>query len=926
MFLSPYRHPFKTPETPARRWDPWTSSHQHRRRRRSQASVGLLTPDRIGDHLVARCMAFDAFRTRHLTKSWLPEAVGGSRLSFGSRHVLRGIDNAVNDQIQAIIAYEEERNPLNQLAQTGYIIQQIARLNRLLDVALAAYGIPEPRGRASWQAALQQERQDRMARFQTILADRTRLMEALGGEEQQLEVLTLLVYDFQKHSSDCYSDLETSVISTVCETSMRLSGLAVVTIPDWFVPGYETRQSRWQGTRVDVERLPGKSEERCIRQAAAWWGLHHPHVLKLFGACHVGESPILVRESATCVKKTADSALPSQDVLLGTAHALQFLHGRHFMHANLTLERLFATEEEHKVLLHGGELLKMSMAGNEALTRPLKKQSTMLPALPGCPDFVKHEEWGLIETMCADDAEARVGMSLVVQQLEEAGKPQCWHFWNRKTRHTSPVLSGVVAYSTEYVDPRFGITAGALVQEIAHLLDASESEAGPMDTYVFERLVSVHRQLLSLICAREVAASLMEILVRFKWSLLRRTASSNTSFCVASSRSVEHSNSWFHSEIDLLLTRCDPLKTAAASIHDWKAQCACIRETQQESFQSALDDLVDGLDDEEERVEAATLLVFEATKHRSSYDPNQLRAIERTATTIVGLPGGRERIVVPKWFIPRYEVEIGSQLNAGSFGAVHRGKWFNATVAVKCLFRCDRKLFLREATIWFTLNHPNVVKLYGACHVGKSATTRGLDDSPASRLDRRPFFVCEYASEGTLNEHLERQRSEHKTPPNVWKCLCEAARGLQHLHERGIIHGDLKGNNILVGSDHQVKLTDFGLSTFANNSSWTGGDGTIGAVRWKAPERLGGEDRGPSFESDIYSFGMCIIEAVSGKFPWQDVLDEDLVVSEVTRGQLPPRPVRFNNEQWDLVTRMCCLKPTDRVAISAVVALLSSLG
>ncbi|KAG3113343.1 hypothetical protein PI124_g7622 [Phytophthora idaei] len=89
-------------------------------------------------------------------------------------------------------------------------------------------------------------------------------------------------------------------------------------------------------------------------------------------------------------------------------------------------------------------------------------------------------------------------------------------------------------------------------------------------------------------------------------------------------------------------------------------------------------------------------------------------------------------------------------------------------------------------------------------------------------------------------------------------------------------------------------------------------------------ERLGGYDRGPSFASDIYSFGMCIIEAVTGTFPRRETMDEDLVVSKVTQGKLPPRPEAFNNEMWDLVSRMCCLNPGDRLTISAVVALLGS--
>ncbi|RLN76117.1 hypothetical protein BBO99_00007796 [Phytophthora kernoviae] len=784
-------------------------------------------------------------------------------MSFGSRHVLQGIDKAINDQIQAIIAYEEEVNPLQQLVQTGYIVQQIVRLDRLLDATLAAYGISEPRGRAQWHSVLLQERQDRMMRFQSLVESKFFLTEVLGDEQQQLQVFTLLVYDFQKHAEDTYTELERGVMLNVYEICTRLSGLTVVTTPEWFVPVYEVRQNRWQGSQVTVEHLTKATEEMCIRQASAWWDLHHPHVMKLFGACHVGKSLVLLRESAQCVNKST-SPLSSRNVLLGTSHVLQFLHERHITPANLTLKCLFSTEKEHKVMLHGGDLLAMPVSSS---AWDIKKQPlTKSHVLSSCPAFLEHDEWEPIEQMCADDPDIRGDVSYVMNQLEECDKLTHWHFWNRRLHQPPHELSGVVKYTQHYVDPKPKLSVKSLFQEINDIFDEDESEGTTMDAYVFERLLN----------------------------------------------------------IDVLISRFGLTVTVPASGQDWKPHCDYLRQTQQESFQSALDDLVDGLEDDEERVEAATLLVFEATKHRSSYDHNQLRAIECTATTIVGLHGDRERITVPKWFIPRYEIAVGSQISAGSFGAVHHGKWLNATVAVKCLFRSDRKLFLREANTWFTLNHPNVVKLFGACHVGKTSTARSLDE-PTNQADRRPFFVCEYASEGTLSEYIKRQQGEIKPRLNIWGFLCEAAQGLQYLHERGIIHGDLKGNNILVGSDSQVKLTDFGLSVFVKNLNWTENTGTIGAVRWKAPERLRKFDCGPSFASDIYSFGMCIIEAVTGTFPWCGTMDEELVVSEVTHGKLPPRPSSFNNEQWDLVTRMCSLDPTDRITISAVVTLLSSL-
>lgn len=266
---------------------------------------------------------------------------------------------------------------------------------------------------------------------------------------------------------------------------------------------------------------------------------------------------------------------------------------------------------------------------------------------------------------------------------------------------------------------------------------------------------------------------------------------------------------------------------------------------------------------------------------------------------------------LPAWFIPSSEVDFRSfaAFSAGSFGSVHVGKWFETPVIVKRAFVQEGTReqvlaqFSCEADIWFQLNHINVVKMYGACHVGAL------------------FFVCEHAKGGELSSYLEEKEHDMQL---VWYSLLNAALGLQYLHENGIIHGDLKGNNILVGADDVVKLTDFGLNTRASNANAIeDGNGSVGAFRWKAPECLSGEVA--TFASDVYSFAMCIIEIVSGSFPWGNTMPDAAVRFHVKRGRLPPRPLELEDDMWDLIKRMCCLDPSKRVTIDAVVAHLSSI-
>lgn len=142
-----------------------------------------------------------------------------------------------------------------------------------------------------------------------------------------------------------------------------------------------------------------------------------------------------------------------------------------------------------------------------------------------------------------------------------------------------------------------------------------------------------------------------------------------------------------------------------------------------------------------------------------------------------------------------------------------------------------RAMFRREVDIWFGFSHPHVVRLFGACHVG------------------RPFFVCEYATNGTLVCYLR------KNPEKLWSKLHEAALGVQYLHARDAVHGDLKGNNIVIGRDTKAKVTDFGLSSVASSEEMPG-------MSLGGSGMLIDPDKRPTFALDVYAFGMCIVEAL----------------------------------------------------------------
>ncbi|KAG2772277.1 hypothetical protein Pcac1_g8123 [Phytophthora cactorum] len=263
------------------------------------------------------------------------------------------------------------------------------------------------------------------------------------------------------------------------------------------------------------------------------------------------------------------------------------------------------------------------------------------------------------------------------------------------------------------------------------------------------------------------------------------------------------------------------------------------RKDQIEGFVTGVSDtflLLKDLKSLEERSLFLKNLKSELEDPQGNYTADQRAVMEKVHKEIARmLEREGDSDLVPIWFIPWYELLIyeWEKLGEGGFGSVYRAKWLDSQVVVKRLDLAGSstnfdtsisdfslstlsvladptvseaavkstkreealKMFRREVDIWFGFSHPHVIQLFGACHVG------------------RPFFVCEYATNGTLVSYLR------KNPDRLWTKLHEAALGIQYLHARGVVHGDLKGNNIVIGSDMKVKVTDFGLSSVASSES-----------------------------------------------------------------------------------------------------------
>ncbi|RLN88202.1 hypothetical protein BBJ28_00026657 [Nothophytophthora sp. Chile5] len=109
-------------------------------------------------------------------------------------------------------------------------------------------------------------------------------------------------------------------------------------------------------------------------------------------------------------------------------------------------------------------------------------------------------------------------------------------------------------------------------------------------------------------------------------------------------------------------------------------------------------------------------------------------------------------------------------------------------------------------------------------------------------------------------------------------------------------------------------LTDFGLSFISAESR---PEACSGAIRWKAPECLSIEGLAPTFESDVYSFGMCIVEALTSNLPWGVYLPDDAVMDHLRHRRFFPRPEAVeNDEQWEFILQLCDFEPAHRLKLA----------
>ncbi|KAF8016592.1 hypothetical protein BT93_H1956 [Corymbia citriodora subsp. variegata] len=220
--------------------------------------------------------------------------------------------------------------------------------------------------------------------------------------------------------------------------------------------------------------------------------------------------------------------------------------------------------------------------------------------------------------------------------------------------------------------------------------------------------------------------------------------------------------------------------------------------------------------------------------------------------------------------IDENDLYVKEVIAVGGFGAVYRGAYKGRDVAVKFLDANSegQSMFHREVSFWCSFNHPNIAKFIGATYDTSRVRFRG------SRLVNAYCMVSQYYPRGSL---------------------------LSYLHERGIVHGDVKPSNFLVDTDGTVKVTDFGLS---HNAAHYSSSEVGGTINYMAPEII--KDGTSSLKADVYSFGITLWEICHGQVPYSNVRTEYIdqaVLHHNVRPEISQRcPKRFASlmkKCWD---------------------------
>ncbi|KAG6843459.1 hypothetical protein H0H87_004374, partial [Tephrocybe sp. NHM501043] len=240
--------------------------------------------------------------------------------------------------------------------------------------------------------------------------------------------------------------------------------------------------------------------------------------------------------------------------------------------------------------------------------------------------------------------------------------------------------------------------------------------------------------------------------------------------------------------------------------------------------------------------------------------------------------------IYPVCFQLEHVVQEGEHpVTAGGFADIYKGDFRGQAVCLKAIrvyqntqVKHVLKQFSKEVILWGQLSHPNVLPIYGLYG-----------------FQNRLCLVAPWMAHGDISTYL-------KLHPEASRLLLvsDVAEGLLYLHKIGIIHGDVKGPNILINQAGRACVSDFGISSISDTEilAWTSHSSASskgGSIRWQAPELFDMENDEivkNSMETDVYAWAGVCYEAFTGTVPFVHIPRETAIMLQVKSGARPLRP------------------------------------
>nr|XP_043612375.1 serine/threonine/tyrosine-protein kinase HT1 [Erigeron canadensis] len=260
-----------------------------------------------------------------------------------------------------------------------------------------------------------------------------------------------------------------------------------------------------------------------------------------------------------------------------------------------------------------------------------------------------------------------------------------------------------------------------------------------------------------------------------------------------------------------------------------------------------------------------------------------------------------------EWTADLSQLFIGNKFASGAHSRIYRGIYKQRAVAVKMVRIPTHKdetramleqQFKSEVALLSRLYHPNIVQFIAAC--------------------KKPPVYCiitEYMSQGTLRMYLNKKEPYSLSTETVLRLALDISRGMEYLHSQGVVHRDLKSNNLLLNDEMRVKVADFGTSCLETQTQES--KGNMGTYRWMAPEMV--KEKPYTRKVDVYSFGIVLWELTTALLPFQGMTPVQAAFAVAEKNERPPLPASCQPALAHLIKRCWAAEASKRPDFTEIV-------